>query len=386
MLVCEHCGKDFVSCDGILVCENGHVLEQNLEVVEGEFSGRKASSSLKLSEKKQACTNFTHLRILFKVYQHYKAKYDLEDDTMKIFLQNIKFTGVFIKESERLISTNLLVLILYLSLRIKNGCKKPYFVKDFINDIFDLGALINKHKLENDCREKNVLIFLAKVNMVFLINQLGNLDLDFKMNKYMLTALDCGFAIFVEYFLRIISDIGNVYDFTEDENFYSSELDFSKFNLDKKNMVESLLRIRAYGAGNGMPSTEKNVADQEKFLLLRESDFKVHVDNKKDGDRRVFFINALMKNLHIINTSQIARETLTSYFLKFVFISDLSDRLFFYELEVCSFLYAYVKSKRKSDSFLSDMLDFLLKYLNCSAPFFARHVRKVFKLFSSSSR
>ncbi|ELQ74796.1 hypothetical protein THOM_2273 [Trachipleistophora hominis] len=385
MLVCEHCGTSFISCDGILVCKNGHVLEQNLEVVEDEFAGRKASSSLKPSVKKKSCSNFTHLRILFKVYKDFKKKYDLNDDIMKIFLQNIRFTGVLIKKSKSLVSINLLVLVLYLSLRIKKSIQKPYFIRDFVDDISDLRTLTSKHKLENDCRERNALLFINKVNMVYLMNQLDNLDLEFNMNSYMLSSLDCGFIVFVRYFLRVVKDISGVYDFRNDENFQSSELDFRKFNIDKKTMIESLLRIRSCSLINEPEAKDKDNRDEvNTFPFLQATDFKVQVDNAKDGDICIFFINGILRNLYILNTSQIARETLTSYFLKFLFISDFSDRLFFYELEVCSFLYAYAKSKNKSDALLLEMLNFILKYLDCSEPFFARYVRKIFKIFKSS--
>lgn len=378
MNICCFCGTEFSLHDGLFICRNGHVSDQHIEVVENEFYGRKASSSLKVGNDTHVCRDFSHLGILFGVYRQYERKFGFENYIMKIFLQNIRFQGITIIKSESFISGNLLVLVLYLALRCQHRNGKIYMISHFNNDICDLNANILRHKSKIKCKRRNNLCIRKKVTMLFLRTQFSKLDINHRSNKYMIYALKINPVSFIKYFIHLAEHFQHVYDLKRDEDTVIETLNFQDFSPDQQEMIESLLEIREHGLDESFDAVTD---DNRLSSILSTNNYQVDIHIGQDVGFCAFFINAFIKRIHGLRTLDEQRETVVNYFLKFVLSRVLSDDcyLFFYELEVCSFLYVYICKMRKSTVDLAKVLTFMLRYLDCSEQFFLTEVYKVSK-------
>ncbi|KRH92735.1 hypothetical protein M153_3162000595, partial [Pseudoloma neurophilia] len=378
MKTCQTCGTMFRFLDDIYVCENGHISEHQVEIVEGETSGRRASTRIKTQKEKKTATKYELLKMRFNVWKHYKQIHGLSSKIMKIYLTNIVYRSGVVNKSKELLHRDIFMTIIYMSFRLEKEKTGTYFFKDFLRDIDNIAKVaVEVRKKFGIPSPTNQEGFRIPMTPFFFEKQLAKLNMNYKQNKYFYYLLDEKFIIWIKSFLRIAQDFQGIVDFTKEITTEKRTLCFKHGHTKSKlRLVEQILDVLEKGIEN-TPLGFKEDEDEEESQItdvrmpnLAKCDYAIEIHAHDTKDIKLLqrtLIESLIGLLHDIGTKKPSDENkITIWLFKYIFSHyEESQRLIHYDLELCGFIYWYFASNEPRDeNLLESLLDKITLYCN----------------------
>lgn len=382
MKICDFCGTKIERVDDLYVCKNGHLFEQQVEVVEATTQGRRASKSQKKKEEKKYATVYQKMQFFFDIWKFYKKQFNFDDDVMKIFLNNIVYRNETIRKTKELVSFSLINFILYLSIRIEKEKTGTYFLKDFMFDTKDIKNVWQNLQNKNEICFKEKTVSIRRTAYTSFHTEYGRIDMEYGQNKYLDYFIGEKFIIWIKSFLRIIQDLPEIYDFVSEVEIEYDELNFEDFFFSEKKMIEMLLSVREFGIENSIIPVypkDENLCDSQKFPLLTNNNYKVTFDREKK-DTEYLFLNDFIQNIYKIRKNEKLKANITNHFLNFIFKHKDYDTLFFYEVEICAFLNLYFYTLGFRNLKMTEKFEKTVKYLNTDDTYLKKICKKIGQL------
>lgn len=387
MKICETCGKDYKCIDDIYVCENGHTSEYQIETVEGDTTGRRASKTIKTYNKNEKATPFELLTLRFNTWKYYKKKHNLSSKIMKIYLKNIKFRSKSLGHNKKLANRSLFIAIIYLTFRMKKEKNGTYFFGDFLKDIDDINDIRKSVQKQLGLFNMGPMGWFSKpIEPGFFTRQLSHLKSDHKHNNYIYEILEEKFILWIKSFIRIIKDFKEIYDFSKELTLERKTCNFTeKFILLELLNIEQLLTIEKKGIENTPLLTRddllKITGEDKRFPNLYERNFIVEIFPNETQTIEQNYIHSFIGELHNCKFRRKIDNNITTLFLKFIFLHyHKSKRLLCYEIEICVFIYIYMVTKENStDESLRTLFDKLTHYTQSSDRAFKKNVSYAYR-------
>lgn len=380
MKKCDICETDFKCIENMFICENGHTFEYQVEMVQVDMGGRSVSTVQKIKNEKSECTAYQYLEVLFDVWKYYKLKFNFGAKIMKIYLSNIAFKENVIRKCKGFVKANLLVLILYLSLRIEKNKYGTYFFRDFLKDIENIEKFIIETRHKKGYSDPKNMFKLRRLSYGLLTLQVKKIDMSFKHNIYMFDLIEDHLIIWIKSLIRLINEFKEFYDFRKDVCICDEIIDCKEYDSKSKFYIEMLLSARKNGLEHSYLPRYRYKKEIDRLPILNELDFKVTLDKKLESTTMNLFIDDFIQQISRLQHGSKISRTLTTCFLKFIFRSNYSGTLYFYEIEICAFLYTHIYFNIPNPLNLS-ILDPMVKYLDCQRSELRAAIRKVSYLF-----
>lgn len=383
MRICQTCGTEFRCIDDIWTCENGHVLEHQVETVEVELGGRRASTVIRTQQEHKNSSAYEDLYVFFNIWKYYKKKYNFSNKIMKIYCTNIAYRNKTIRLSADLVKPAIILTVIYLSLRVEKEKIGTYFLNDFLRDIEDLYDITTKIR-----KELSILpttkgnSFKKPTNLSFFTRAMTHFDTNFRDNILIFYLIEEQFIIWIKTFLRIVEDFNEFMDFSDELVLPRRSVDL-RTGLSSKELqiYEQMLNLlkngREYSVVERKLCTEKENSVQ--FPILNSQGFVVNFDTKNKENSQKRFIECFLAGIYEIKAKNIwLKANIVNLFLKFILSHHKDTKtIFFYELDTATFIYRYISGDDSLDDGRKELIFLrLAKYVGASPEEFISNIKK----------